>query len=401
MKKTSLYTFIVTMMTLIIILMLPNILPTRKLEIYNSDDELRKVALSRGMLSIPKEYEKFLKIKDNYILTKEKINLGKELYFDKNISKNGDISCATCHVISKNKQYHNNAITNGLSSNNTVDIRKNCISCHLRDESGVDRFSNAIGEDGIENPLHLNTLSILNSSLAKYLNWNAKARSIEEEVGFSIKSIYKMDMLAFDLEQRLRKNSSYVKKFNNVFKNDSSANTINFKNIQQAIGAYLRTLLTRGAYDRFLDGDNNAMSTQAKKGLANFINLGCKGCHTGMSVGGQVIEKFPLKDFISIKELGFHTPFISSNNDFPFENIGGFLGKDNKRLFRVPILRNVTKTSPYFHNGSVAKIKEAIEIMGKHQLGILLSNQQIDEIEAFLKTLEGEIVDYSFEKEQL
>jgi cytochrome c peroxidase len=242
-------------------------------------------------------------------------------------------------------------------------------------------------------------MSILNSSLAKYLTWSAEERSVEEEAGLSITSVYKMNMPANLLEKRLREDSVYVKKFKKAFENNSSVDTINFKNIQEAIGAFVRTLLTRGAYDRFLDGNNSAISAQAKKGLANFINLGCKGCHTGMSVGGQVIEKFPLKAFVSVSELGFKTPFISATDIFPFDNVGGFLGKDNRHLFRVPILRNVTKTSPYFHNGSVPKIREAVAIMGKHQLGIELTETQIDELVAFLKTLEGEKVDYVKDEE--
>ena len=395
MKKNLLFAVTMTIITLIIILALPNLLPARKFKIYNNDNELRKDALSKGMLSIPKDYKQLLKIKDNYKLTREKIALGKELYFDTNLSKNGDMSCASCHVISKDKKYHNKAISDGLSSTESIDERKNCISCHLRDESGVDRFSNAIGEDGKEDPFHLNTSTILNSSLAKYLTWSAEERSVEDEAGLSITSMYKMNMQANMLEKRLKKDAEYVKKFNKAFENNSSTDSVNFNNIQEAIGAYVRTLLTRGAYDEFIDGNNSAMSTQAKKGLANFINLGCKGCHAGMSVGGQVIEKFPLKAFVSIEELGFKTPFVSATDVFPFDNVGGFLGKDNRHLFRVPILRNVTKTSPYFHNGSVPKIREAVTIMGKHQLGIELSEVQIDELVAFLKTLEGDIVDYS------
>jgi len=380
MKKYLLFSVVVTIIILVIILALPNLLPARKLKIYKSDNELRQYALANGMLPIPKTYQQLLKIKDNYRLTHEKIALGKELYFDTNLSKNRDMSCATCHVISKDKRYQTH----------NIEGRKNCISCHI-----IDRLSNAIGEDGKEDPFHLNTLTILNSSLAKYLTWSAKAISVEDEVGFSITSIYKMNMSANLLEKRLKKDAIYVKKFNKAFQNTSGVNVVNFQNVQEAIGAYVRTLLTRGAYDRFLDGNNSAISSTAKKGLADFMNLGCKGCHVGMSVGGQVIEKFPLKAFLSIEELNFKTPFVSSNDDFPFENVGGFLGKNNQHLFRVPILRNVTKTSPYFHNGSVPKIREAVTIMGKHQLGIELSETQVDELVAFLKTLQGNIVDYS------
>ncbi|MDQ1268343.1 MAG: cytochrome c peroxidase, partial [Campylobacterota bacterium] len=155
-------------------------------------------------------------------------------------------------------------------------------------------------------------------------------------------------------------------------------------------------------YDRFLEGDNNAMTKEAKRGLANFISLGCKGCHNGMSLGGQSIQRFPLRGFAQFFEM---EPNIEISPEvkivqraFPFENSGGYLGKNNEHLFRVPILRNVTKTSPYFHNGAVAKIREAVNIMAKHQIGRNLTPTQIDEIVAFLRTLEGEIVDYKKEQ---
>ena len=156
---------------------------------------------------------------------------------------------------------------------------------------------------------------------------------------------------------------------------------------------------SRSDYDRFLDGDNDAMSKKAKKGLANFLNFGCKGCHTGVTVGGQSIQKFPLRDYNSIVDVtnsfneedkGREVSDFDFNakmyHPFPFENKGGFMGKDGERLFRVPMLRNVTKTSPYFHNGAVAKIREAVFLMGKHQLGMHLTNRQIDEIVEFLKS---------------
>ena len=393
MAKILFYTAVWTLITLVFILALPDILPSKKPPTY-SDDELRKSALSKGMLPVPKDYDALLKIKDNsaQLLTIEKIALGKELYFDAALSKNKSISCATCHMISKNP--NERVILNELSHDSSQ--MTNCAVCHIRDESGTDRLSNSIGENGVQNPLRLNTLSILNSSLAKYLTWSAETRSVEEEAGVSMLSPFKMDMTPEALEQRLKNNPEYVAKFNEAFKDESGVakNLVSFQNAKKALGAYVRTLLTRGAYDRFLDGENDAMSVEAKKGLANFINFGCKGCHTGMSVGGQVAQRFPLKDFFIVEELGFRTPFISSVNIYPFENVGGFLGKDDIHLFRVPILRNVTKTSPYFHNGSVPKIREAVAIMGKHQLGLYLSETQIDEIVAFLKTLEGDIVDY-------
>lgn len=164
------------------------------------------------------------------------------------------------------------------------------------------------------------------------------------------------------------------------------------------IGAYERTLLTYGAYDRFLEGDDSAINEKAKRGMTIFLTKGCKGCHTGMSVGGQSLQKFPLRADARIYDfrpnLEINPDLKITDKKFPFENIGGFLGKGGNQIFRVPILRNITKTAPYFHNGAIKDIEDAVEIMGRHQLGINFTKEEIEEIVEFLKTLEGELVEY-------
>ena len=386
---------------IILIFTISNFLPKKEKQRY-SDDELRETALSRNMSSIPNTYENLLKLVDTpqNPLSKEKIELGKDLYFDTILSKDRDISCATCHMITKkrdDKTIFSDTLTS--KSNNKND----CVVCHLSDQSGTDRLSTAVGYNGQENKFHLNTLSTLNAALAKHQTWDGSVDTVEEQAGLSINDPFKMNLSKDETIQRVLTNNDYLKRFELAFKESKKA--VTFNNLQKAIGAYLRTLLTRSDYDRFLDGDNNAMSKKAKKGLANFINFGCKGCHTGITVGGQSIQKFPVRDYNSImdvtnsfkdegREVGHFGFSAGVYHAYPFENKGGFLGKDNKQLFRVPILRNVTKTSPYFHNGSVAKIKEAVYLMAKHQLGMNLTDEQTDEIVAFLKALEGDIVDY-------
>ena len=406
-----------TLIMLIVMIMLlvfsvSQLLPKKEKQQY-SDDELRQTALSRNMSSIPDTYDALLKLVDTpeNRLSKAKIILGRDLYFDTILSKNKKISCASCHLLSKDqndKKPFLNALTS--KSNNSTD----CVVCHLRDQSATDRLATAIGQDGQENPQHLNTLSTLNSALAKYQTWSGNIKTVEEEVANSILDSFKMDMNLSEVEQRLIADDDYVKKFAKAF-SGSKDKLPSFNNVKKAISSYLRTLLTRSDYDRFLDGDNNAMSKKAKKGLANFINFGCKGCHTGISVGGQSIQKFPLRDYNSIIDItnsfnedkkGREVSEVSFNFDmyhsYPFENSGGFMGKDGEQLFRVPILRNVTKTSPYFHNGSIQKIREAVEIMAKYQLGMSLTDKQTDEIVAFLKALEGDIVDYKvFKRDEL
>ncbi|APW65472.1 MULTISPECIES: cytochrome-c peroxidase [Arcobacteraceae] len=354
-----------------ILLSLPSLLKQRDFPSYN-DDSLRKTAIKKGLKSIPKSYEEYLeKYEQNTILNKEKIALGKELFFNPNLSLNKKTSCTTCHMISKEE--------NSITKEEQVLIdTNNCVRCHLKDESGTDRFSSSLGDNNTLNPHHLNTITILNSSLAKTFTWSGEVKILKEQIINSIKSTHKLNISAEELEKRF---------------------DYNYEEIIDAIEAYIKTLLTRSSFDEFLEGDNNAINKQAKQGLVNFMNFGCSGCHTGRSVGGQSVQRFPLRNFAGIHDLrpnlGPAPDFEIIDNTFPFENKGEYKGRANTSFFRVPILRNVTKTSPYFHNGSVDKIRKAVEIMGRHQVGINLTNTQIDDIVAFLKTLEGNVIKQS------
>lgn len=399
--KSFIQVIIVAFLFITFLLFLPNLTKERNFKTY-SDAQLRATAKAKGLKAIPNTYEELLKINDdeNNPMDLEKIALGKELFFDTKLSLDNTISCSTCHMISKNaddKKIILNAIASKKQPNDIKDAN-NCVVCHLSDESGTDRLSTAIGYKGATNPHHLNTMTILNSSLAKYLTWNGEIKTLEQQISNSIQAPHKMNIKADELVKKLKNDEKYINDFNKVFKDENQEN-LTFINIQKAIAVYVKTLLTRSSFDEFLEGNNEAISKDAKKGLVNFMNFGCSGCHTGMSVGGQSVQRFPLRHFAGIHDLrpnlGSPPDFKIIDETFPFENKGGYLGRSNTQFFRVPILRNVTKTSPYFHNGSVDKIREAVEIMGKHQVGLNLSDQQIDEIVEFLKTLEGNIVDYS------
>ena len=399
--KSFIQVIIVAFLFITFLLFLPNLTKERNFKTY-SDAQLRATAKAKGLKAIPNTYEELLKIIDdeNNPMDLEKIALGKELFFDTKLSLDNTISCSTCHMISKNaddKKIILNAITSKKQPNDIKDAN-NCVVCHLSDESGTDRLSTAIGYKGATNPHHLNTMTILNSSLAKYLTWNGEIKTLEQQISNSIQAPHKINIKADELVKKLKNDEKYINDFNKVFKDENQEN-LTFINIQKAIAVYVKTLLTRSSFDEFLEGNNEAISKDAKRGLVNFMNFGCSGCHTGMSVGGQSVQRFPLRHFAGIHDLrpnlGSPPDFKIIDETFPFENKGGYLGRSNTQFFRVPILRNVTKTSPYFHNGSVDKIREAVEIMGKHQVGLNLSDQQIDEIVEFLKTLEGNIVDYS------
>ncbi len=351
--------FIVTTLALSIIILLQYLLPKKEIKILSSS-ELREWALTHGMSSIPTNYKELLKVIDNpkNPMTREKIALGRELFFDTRLSR---------------------------------DMSMNCASCHILKEGGDDNRPTAIGFHNRSNPKHLNSPTVLNAALAKSEFWDGRAKDVEEQAAGPIQAPFEMNMTPKEVEDRLNQDSDLVGRFRDIFGSDR----ICFNDVLRAIGAYERTLLTRGAYDRFLDGDNDAISKSAKRGMTLFIQKGCKGCHTGMSVGGQIVAKFPLRHY-PLEDIGiiFDPDARIDDSPFPFKNVGGFLGKDGRLKFRVPILRNITKTAPYFHNGSVKDLKEVVRIMSKYQIGEEFNKEQIDDVVEFLKSLEGEIVNY-------
>ena len=357
--KKLIHPVTITLMVVVFLFSLPFLVPKKVIETL-FDNALREKALSGQMLPIPRTYSDLLRVIDNAEnpMSREKIALGKKLFFDKQLSQDRTINCASCHKLK---------------------------------EGGDDNLPTAIGHEGQENPSHLNSPTVLNSALAKFQFWDGRAKDVEEQAGGPIQAPFEMHMKPKEVENRLNANQEYVETFQAIF----GAEKITFENVRKAIGAYERTLLTYGAYDKFLDGDNSALSVQAKRGMTIFLTKGCKGCHTGMSVGGQSIQQFPLRNYFSDYLGAMFNPNIKiKESPFPFENKGGFLGREDRLKFRVPILRNITKTAPYFHNGSVDKLEEVVRIMSKYQLGNEFSKRDIDDVVAFLKSLEGEIVEY-------
>ncbi|ABB44862.1 Cytochrome-c peroxidase [Sulfurimonas denitrificans DSM 1251] len=391
MKRLLFYTLIIAIMVLSVILSIAYLTPPKVIPQY-SDDKLRELALFKGLKSTPNTYEKLLELVDDASnpMSASKIVLGEKLFFDVNLSKNRQTSCSTCHSFDRDLK-NRGAMSKMINS--PKEQTNNCVACHLRDQSGVDRFTFSQGDNQEPHPNLLNTQSILNTAFSKHFTWSGEVSSLRQQSENSFLAYHKMNITADELVLRVGKSEKYRAMFSTAFQDD-----ITFENINKAIEVYVKTLVTRGAYDRFLDGDNSAISSDAKRGLANFIGFGCKGCHSDISLGGQSIQRFPLRDFAQVYDLKpnfeLFPEFKRFDGEFPFENSGGFLGKNKEHLFRVPILRNVTKTSPYFHNGAVPKIREAVNVMAKHQLGRHLTLEQIDEIVAFLRTLEGDIIEY-------
>jgi len=323
--------------------------------ILYSEDLIRSKALSRGLKSIPLDFAKLKTLVDdkNNPISIEKIKLGRKLFNDKNLSLDKTIACASCH-----------------------DIKK----------GGEDSIPTAIGYKEQKNPKHLNSPTVLNTAYSKHLFWDGRALSLREQAKGPIQAHFEMASSPKLVQQRTG---------------------IDFNKVVNAIAVYEKTLVTRSKYDDFLDGNDNALNIQEKRGLNLFIDMGCKGCHFGPALGGQKIQKFPLRDYNSILNLTTTFNEKTKGRDiknisfrfkmykpYPFENKGGFLGKNDERKFRVPILRNISKTAPYFHNGMIESLRDAIKIMSKHQIGVDLEKDQLDALEAFLKSLDGKLVKY-------
>jgi len=301
----------------------------------SASDALINKAKEAGLKPIPKEVTQLIKTIDNpkNRLTKAKVELGKKLYFDPRLSKSGLISCNTCH---------NLAI------------------------GGDDNVPVATGHKWRANPHHLNSPTVYNAVFNDRQFWDGRSPDLEDQATGPIQAAPEMDMIAKNAVKVVISIPEYKKAFEEAFPGEK----ITIKTIGKAIGAFERTLVTPSRYDRFLNGDSNALSNEEKEGLKTFIEVGCTSCHNGIGLGGSM-QPFPVA------------------GKYKYAKIGDFKG-DKNGMVKVPTLRNILETAPYFHNGATYDIKEAIAIMGETQLGKKLSKKEIDSIATFFNALTGE-----------
>lgn len=279
-------------------------------------------------------------------LTEEKVKLGKILYYDSRLSKDGNISCNSCHNLST---------------------------------FGVDNLPVSPGDAG-ENG-ERNSPTVLNASFHTTQFWDGRAKDVEEQAGMPILNPVEMAIPSEEfLVDRLKEIDLYRELFPAAFPEDGDP--ISYENIQNAIAAFERTLITPSRFDNYLNGSKGALTLQEKEGLETFINVGCITCHTGPMIGGNLYQKF-----------GVHNDYWeftkSQNVDEGRISLTG--NEADRYVFKVPTLRNVNQTAPYFHDGSVESLSEAIKIMGVVNLNKQLSPKEIESILAFLETLEGEV----------
>ncbi len=301
-----------------------------------SADSLIKSATNAGLAPIPSDTKALMKLIDNpkNPITKEKVTLGKKLFFDPRLSKSGLISCNTCHNLGT---------------------------------GGIDGVSAAIGHHWSANPHHLNSPTVYNAVFMSRQFWDGRDPDLEAQAQGPMQAAPEMAITKEMAVARISSMPAYVKEFEAAY----GDNNITFKRIADTIGSFERTLTTPAAIDAFLEGDEKALSQAQKEGLQTFINKGCVSCHTGVGIGGGM-QPFPVA------------------KPYKYAHIGDFKG-DQNGMVKVPTLRNVLKTAPYFHNGAVWDVKEAIKIMGETQLGIDLSEKEIDSIATFFTALNGKM----------
>lgn len=259
-----------------------------------------------------------------------------------------------------------------LSGDNTI----SCASCHLLSAGGVDNRFRSIGIKGGEGSI--NTPTVFNSAFNFVQFWDGRAASLEDQIEGPINHPKEMGSNWAQIVPKLQAEDGYRNAFDKIYKDG-----INPNNIKDAIAAFDRSLLTPNSrFDQFLNGDLNAISDKEKHGYALFQSYGCASCHQGINLGGNMFEKMGLmRDYFA--DRGNLTEADNGRYNLTHQ-------PENLHEFRVPSLRNIALTAPYFHDGNAKTLEEAINIMAKYQLGRPIPQDDVNDIVAFLHTLTGE-----------
>jgi cytochrome c peroxidase len=268
------------------------------------------------------------------------VELGKKLYFDPRLSKSGFISCNSCHNLSM---------------------------------GGTDNIKTSIGDKWQQGPI--NSPTVLNSSLNLAQFWDGRAADLKAQAGGPIANPGEMAFthtLAIDVLESI---PAYVREFKMVFQKDQ----IDIDQVTSAIAEFEKTLVTPNSrFDQWLLGKKTALTSQELNGYKLFNDSGCVACHNGPNLGGNSFQK-----------MGVVEPY--GGNKKGVDGRAAVTGKDEDRFnFKVPTLRNVELTYPYFHDGEAATLGQAVDVMGRLQLGRKFSDTENADIVAFLKTLTGE-----------
>jgi cytochrome c peroxidase len=270
-------------------------------------------------------------------ITEAKVSLGRKLYQETRLSRNRDISCNTCHPL---------------------------------DRYGVDGAPVSTGDRGQKGARNAPTVYNAAGHFAQF--WDGRAPDVEEQAKGPVLNPIEMAMPSgAQVEAVLKSIPEYADLFKRAFPGEPDP--VTFNNLARAIGAFERRLITPSRWDRFLKGDQGALTDAEKAGFNKFVESGCAACHNGAYVGGNAFQKLGMvRPWPNTADLGRWQVTKKASDKF---------------LFKVPSLRNVARTAPYFHDGSVATLDEAIRKMATHQLGKNLTDADIRSIAAWLQTL--------------
>jgi len=274
-------------------------------------------------------------------LTEAKTDLGRTLFYDTRLSRDQDLSCNSCHDL---KAY------------------------------GADDRQFSVGTKHRLGGRNAPTVYNAAAQLAQF--WDGRAPTVEEQAKGPVLNSVEMAMPNSQaVIARLRAVSAYREAFRKAFPGQS--NPITYDNVGLAIGAFERRLVTPSRWDRYLRGDTAALTPAEKQGLNTFVATGCQACHNGALMGGSMYQKIGMvRPWLDRTDIGRAAITHQASDTL---------------VFKVPSLRNVERTAPYFHKGTAATLHQAVMLMAQHQLGRDLTEQQASEIEAFLHALTGEV----------
>ncbi|HEX2886504.1 cytochrome-c peroxidase [Vineibacter terrae] len=251
-----------------------------------------------------------------------------------------------------------------------------CAECHRLDAGGDDDRAHAMGSDG--RPLDFNAPTIFNATLSFRFNWRGNFRALETQNESTLRDRRLMNASWDELLAKLNADASYRAAFDSAYRGPPAR-----AHVLDALASFQRSLLTPDArFDRYLRGEADAITTEEKRGYELFRAYGCTACHQGVNIGGNLFQKFGI----------FDDPFARRAR-ITAADLGRFTITGDARdrhVFRVPSLRNVALTAPYFHDGSAETLQEAVEVMARSQLGRTVEAQDIDLIVKFLGTLTGD-----------
>jgi cytochrome c peroxidase len=273
-----------------------------------------------------------------------KLQLGKMLYFDPRLSASHAISCNSCHNV-------------GLA--------------------GADAEETSIGHRWQRGGR--NAPTVFNSVFNNAQFWDGRAKDLEQQAGAPIVASVEMASPKEHVREQLAAIPGYVTAFRAAFPNEP--NPVTLENAQKAIAVFEATLITPNApFDRYLAGDQTALTAQQQRGLRAFIDKGCAACHHGINVGGSMYAPFgtvekPGADLLPPADKGRLMVTKTASDEY---------------VFKVPTLRNIALTAPYFHSGKSWDLRQAVAVMGTSQLGAELTPEEIDDVVAFLESLTGE-----------